>query len=368
MNTYLSALSPSRNIRRCITLAAIATLLSACASTSTRSVADRQAVSLVWNWGPTLPVVKSAYCTAAVDGDVVTVGGTWWDQDEQGKPAKRWRREVYRLSSGENTWRRLPDFPRPIGYALAVAVDTKLYVIGGTEGPGEEDALREVYSIDLAADEPAWQHISDLPRPASRLRGGRVGQSIVVIGTNGVDGGNTFVWKLDTQNIGAGWRQISGPPLDRAGYLSGTTCGDDLYVFGGGTDVHHGIRLQAEAYALNPSTSKWRKIEPLPIPMRDMTVSALDHRYILIVGGVEQAGVTGPDSGPLGQDILSSRVYCYDTWDNVYQPMDPLRLAVADSGLAVTSSRVVVVAGEDSVYKSRTGIVQVGLVQHPSSE
>lgn len=365
MNAYAS---PSHNVWRWITLATAATLLSACTSTSIRSMADRQAVSVDWNWGPTLPVVKSAFCTAAVGGDIVTVGGTWWGQDEQGKPIKRWRSEVYRLSFGENKWRRLPDFPRPVGYALAVAIDAKLYVIGGTKGPGEKDTLRGVYMIDLAADEPAWRHISDLPRPASRLRGGRVGQSIVVIGTNCVDGDNTYVWTLDTENIGAGWWQTSGPPHDRVGYLSGTTCGDSLYVFGGGTNVPDGIRLRADAYALNLSTSKWRKIEPLPIPMRDMTVSALDHRFILIVGGVEQAGVTGPGTDPLGQDILSSRVYCYDTLEDVYRPMDPLRLAVADFGLAVMSNRVVVVAGEDSVYKSRTGIVQVGVVQHPGTQ
>lgn len=363
MIKLMSSAALLQNIRRWTILASVATVLTACSATDNQPAAYRQTIPLEWGWGPTLPVVKSSYCTTAVDGDVVTVGGTYWERDDQGKPTKRWRNEVYRLSPGDKQWGRLPDFPHPIGYALAVAFDAKLYVIGGTKGPGEKDTLREVYVIDLSEDEPVWRHETDLPWPASRLRGGRAGQTILVAGTNHSDGGGTFTLEFDPDNPAAGWQQLNSPPHGRTSYFAGTTCGNKLYVFGGGSNAQNGIRLNAESYVLNPPASKWQKIKPLPVPMRDMTVSAIDGRYIFIVGGVEQAGKTAAGIDPIGQDILSSRVFCYDTQEDTYRAMDPLRLAVADSGIAAIPGSVFIVAGEDSVYQSRTGLVQVGRVQ-----
>jgi Kelch motif len=341
-------------------MAVVAAGLSGCSPSQALSETDGPSVSIDWGWGPTLPGVKSAFCTTAVGDTVVTVGGTWWEQDGQGGLTKRWLRDVYQLSPGDKRWRSLPKFPHPIGYALAVAVDSTLYVIGGSRGQGDQGVVREVYLLDLSLDEPVWQRGPDLPWPVSRLRGGLVGDSIVVISEVSSGGIKPCVLALDTKQPEPAWRYITDLPQPDAAYRSGTVCANKLYVFGGGTNAPDGIQLHRDAYVMDINTSQWLRLEPLPLPMRDMSASALDHRYVIIAGGVERAGPTGRGIGGAGQDILTYRVFCYDTLLDTYQPMDPLPLAVADLGIAVLTDSVVIVAGEDSVHRSRTGLVQTG--------
>jgi Kelch motif protein len=344
---------------RCVATAIVTIVLAGCNPSKVTLEPGAPSVSIDWGWGPTLPVVKSSYCTTAVGESVVTVGGTWWEQNEQGGLTKYWLREVYQLSPGDKQWRPLPEFPHPIAYALAVAADSTLYVIGGSRGQGDLNIVHEVYLMDLSHEEPVWQRGPDLPWPATRLRGGLVGDSIVVISDTSW-GDRPRVLVLDTKQPEPVWRHISDLPLPDAAYYCGAVCANKLYVFGGGSNIPGGIQLHRNAYALDLNTSEWHRLESLPLPMRDMSASALDERYVIIAGGVERAGPSDRGFDGTVHDILTSRVFCYDTLLGTYQPMNPLPLAVVDPGIAVLPNAVVIVAGEDSVHKSRTDLVQIG--------
>jgi hypothetical protein len=107
-------------------------------------------------------------------------------------------------------------------------------------------------------------------------------------------------------------------------------------------------------------TGAWTRGSKLPYPLRDSTAGCIDNRFILLIGGVEDA-VTQQQS-PDGQAriILTNRCLVYEIASDRFTAAEPLRLATADHGVAIRGSEVIAVAGEDSPYRTRTDLVQRG--------
>jgi len=92
--------------------------------------------------------------------------------------------------------------------------------------------------------------------------------------------------------------------------------------------------------------------------MRDTTALALNERYVLLAGGVEEAVSAQSAPDHKSRILLSTRCLIYDTIEDKFMAARPLRLATADHGLAILDTQLFVVGGEDSPYRTRTDLVQ----------
>jgi N-acetylneuraminic acid mutarotase len=318
-----------------------------------------------WTWGPVLPRAQSAFGTAATSDSIITVGGTFWKQEGDGPPVKQWLTSVMECNPDDGHWAELPDYPIPIGYPMTVVVNERLYAIGGMNADGPVTDCR---ILDLAHREAGWTTGPDLPLPLGRLRGDAIDSVIYAVsGPESAAATGEFihlpaVYALDTGRPAPRWEKIAELPMPDVGYRFATACAGHVFVFGGADPRPDGsLRLLDHAYKLDVRDRQWQPRAPLPRCLRDATATPLDDHRILITGGVERAAE--PADTPDGKDriCLSNVCLLYDVNADRYISLPALRLAVADHGLVTWRGRVYTVGGEDSPYRTRTDLVQVGV-------
>lgn len=344
----------------------LALALIATASLSSSVKAEPGGVALDWTWGPMLPRACSAFGSCQIADGAITVGGTFWSGAEGAPPEKHWMADVYRLPPGADSWIRLPDYPAVIGQPLLVCVDDAVYVIGGRS---KDAAYAGTSRLSTNEANAAWRRGPDLPRPLFGLVGGVDGDVIYAVtdryatidgSASAIDESATVLaWNTAAKN--SGWTRVSHAPDPEVGYRAAEIVGGKLYLFGGavlGDDKN--LQLRDTVWSFDLQTKTWTGCAALPYPLRDASAVGLDGRSILITGGVEEAA--SPEDSTDGQPriILSNRCLLYDADTDQFSLAEPLRLAVADHGLVVRDSEVLVIAGEDSPYRTRTDLVQRG--------
>jgi hypothetical protein len=353
----------SRACRRGTVLTLI-TVLVVSVSSAPISQAEPPMIPIQWEWGPVMPHAQSAFATAATPAGVLVIGGTYWSSEGSPQPTKRWLSTVNLLAWPARIWQKLPDYPVPISDALIVSMGDDIYAIGGRNPHGP---LNDVHILNAGPANGTWRRGPSLPNPLSRIHGGASGTMIYAFSddfpaeSNGRNASGAKLLALDTASLNPEWKKVAELPNPEIGYRSAAICEGRVYLFGGGIPgPAESIDLVRDAWAFDPPKSTWRKLRPLPLPMRDASTAVIAQRHILLAGGVEQ--VAPATATPDGHEriILSNRCWLYDTTLDQYAPATPLPLAVADHGLAVIGRTIIAIGGEDSIHRTRTDLVQIG--------
>src|SRR3974390_831369 len=142
------------------------------------------------------------HACVAVDGKIYTVGG--------GEKAAF---EQYDETS--NVWRVLPQMPTPRSLLAAAAVGRRIYAIGGLSEGNETVASVECFDLDTRV----WQRCSDLPTPRSRLTAVTTGGKILVIGGMDQHGNRAAVEEFDSGSCRL--RTRAPMPHPRPGHSAG---------------------------------------------------------------------------------------------------------------------------------------------------
>jgi hypothetical protein len=314
-----------------------------------------------WSWGPLLPQTRTAFGCCATKDSIVTVGGTYWTGNGSGVPSKRWLARVDCLRRGATHWQSLPEYPVPIDYAFVGYVKDRIYVVGGQNDGG---LISDTYSLQPEEQPLHWRRGPPLPRPLSRLRGGIFDSMIVVVTDEYLtadsaarQGPKVIAW--DTDDPGGGWTEVATVPEPSVGFRAATVLGDQLFVFGGASESSkEQLRLSDKVWRFSLTAREWSTCCRLPAAMRDTTALALNERYVLLAGGVEEAVSAQSAPDRKSRILLSTRCLIYDTIEDKFMAARPLRLATADHGLAILDTQLFVVGGEDSPYRTRTDLVQ----------
>ena len=324
---------------------------------------ERRCPPSSWQWGPLLPERRSAFSCCANDDSIVIIGGTFWTSTNAQEPKKEWLAAAYRLKRNGDQWESLPDFPVPIEYALVVSWNDRIYAIGGQNSDG---VRAQTYSIAPGKPSPQWKSGPNLPCPLSRLRGGVWGSTIVAVTD---EHAAAEIWRVthiakDTQPGTRRIRKANGRKSQRyprrpSGFARRAVAANKLYVFGGATvDDQQGLRLCDKVWRYDLENDKWSACSDLPTPLRDATAIKICDRYIVLTGGVEEAIDASAVPDHQSRILLSTRCLIYDCDNDRFTAAEPLRLAVADHGLAILGGELFVVGGEDSPYRTRTDLVQ----------
>ena len=117
-----------------------------------------------WEVISQLPIGRSAFSTAVVDGKIYLIGGTLLENESSG-PFGLSTVEVY--DPHNNSWKKVADMPTPRSTAGAAVVDGKIYVVGGlaaTDRRMESTKILKVVEVyDPQTD--TWERKQDMSQP-----------------------------------------------------------------------------------------------------------------------------------------------------------------------------------------------------------
>jgi hypothetical protein len=217
-----------------------------------------------WATGPELPEAVNHAMAATLGGAVYVAGGYSGDRPS---------RQLVRLE--RVGWRQLAPLPEGRAAGGLVALDGRLYLVGGV-APGGLAADTLVY--DPAADR--WTAAPGLPTRREHLGAAAAGGRVVVVGgrVGGLAGNLDAAEAYDP--AARRWAALPPMPTPRGG-LAATATAEGLVVAAGG----EAAATFPEVEALDPRTGRWRSLPPLPTPRHGLGVVAVGRVVYVLAGG-----------------------------------------------------------------------------------
>lgn len=242
-----------------------------------------------WDHKTVLPISRSDLTATTVDDSILLLGGcsgnntlVKFTADESAYICNVVSNTSLIYLPKSDTYKTIPDMPRHRFRHAAVAVGSKVYVLGGTDDTDE--VIAEVDVFDMAT--MSWTTLADpMLQPASDLTAFALGGKIFA------HGGYVRPWSLeeptlnatrvlDTAVAGAAWESAASSPNHRGDHSSVTFDGEAIIV-GGFSHVDWSSSL-ASMEAFNGT--HWRALPSMPVSRGDLAVARLHGRF-LAVGG-----------------------------------------------------------------------------------
>src|ERR1700756_2257085 len=197
----------------------------------------------------------------------------------------------------QSPWKKAAPFPEPDEELYGVAVNGKLYVIGGW---GEGKARGANYEYDPATDK--WTKKRSMPRPAHHAAlaayngkiyvcGGFVPPAETQIPTGGAWQPVDDMWEYDP--AADSWKTLAPLPSNRGAAVA-VEAGGKIYVIGGVTTVEGSkdpfftffgpCRVLATNDVYDPATNKWESRRSMDVPRNHAFAGAVDGK-IYVIGG-----------------------------------------------------------------------------------
>lgn len=260
-----------------------------------------------WVEAGTLPRPLGYGMSVTYEDELICIGG---DDSEQAYA------EVFALKwDGENlTTRELPALPEPVAYGGAALIGSTVYVVAGQTGKSIETATNRCYAMDLAADEPAWERLPDMPEDA------------------GVRAFNFVVAQHDGQ-------------------------GDKLYVFGGRRFLEGGVldlEFLGDCWAFDPASDTWSKRADSPVPLMAGSAIRFSQSHVLVTSYADGSVLTAMiDSGIPTAEYdhpgFPRTLYTYHTITDAWAPAGEIPEGAANQVTTTAvqwGERIIVPSGE----------------------
>jgi non-specific serine/threonine protein kinase len=217
-----------------------------------------------WSRGPDLPVAVNHAMAATLDGVLYVAGGN----DGRG-PSD----QLARLDG--DRWRRLAPLPKGRQAGGLVALDGRLYLVGGVVDGGLA-ADTQVY--DPAGDR--WSSAPGLPTPREHLGAAATAGRVYVVGGRVGGVGHNLATAEAFDPAGGRWARLADLPTARGGLAATATAGGQVVAVGGEAAATFG-----EAEAFDPASGRWRSLPPLPTPRHGLGVVAVGEVVYVLAGG-----------------------------------------------------------------------------------
>lgn len=216
-----------------------------------------------WQLGAPLLEGRSEIAAAEVDGRLYVGGGFHASGSDLAS--------VEMFDPAVGFWQAVAPLPRGLNHLGITGLSGVLYVAGGSVGPTPATSL---YAYEPASDR--WTTRADMPLRRSAHVLVAVDQRLYVVGGVGDQPGVTLAYDPDRD----AWETRQPIPTPRE-HLSAATAGGWIYVVGGRW-ADRGNLDAAEAY--NPVSDTWTPLPPLPTARGGLTAGAL-HGRIHALGG-----------------------------------------------------------------------------------
>ena len=260
----------------------------------------------------------------------------------------------------QSPWKTAAPFPEPDEELYGVAVNGKMYVIGGW---GDGNARGANYEYDPATDK--WTKKRSMPRPAHHAALAAANGKIYVFGG--------FVVPQKTQlPVGAAWEPIDdvweydpaadswktlAPLPGKRGAAVAVEVGGKIYVIGGATTVEGSkdpfftffgpSRVLATNDVYDPATDKWESRRPMAVPRNHAFAGAVDGKIYVIGGRTGHAFILSATN----TDAVEEYSPVADMWSAPKERMPTPR----SGGGWGTDGRRIYVAGGEATTKELVG-------------
>jgi N-acetylneuraminic acid mutarotase len=225
----------------------------------------------MWRFVRRLPIAVNHTVAVSVNGKLYVFGGS---------PATN---ATFEYDPADNMWRRKANMPTSRGAHAAAVIDGKIYAVGGSPSSrGRDFAVYDPVSNQ-------WQTLPPMPTSRNHLAAGAVAGKLYVAG--GREGGNLTLAVLEEYDPATGqWTRKADMPTGRSG-IAGAVVNGLFYVFGGeGNPIPPGVFEENEAY--DPVTNTWRSLQPMMTPRHGINAAVIGNR-IYLPGGATRAGLGG---------------------------------------------------------------------------
>jgi N-acetylneuraminic acid mutarotase len=225
--------------------------------------------------GTPLPVNRCIYGGGdmVLNGKLYVIGGIEWVyQSGEWLAVPFARVDVYDPLS--DSWELKSNLPVPIGSSSVCRLDGKLYVTGGSTNEG---VLKTLYSYDPATDQ--WTELAEMIDERMVHISVAIDNKIYVIG--GLKSFGPAINSCEVYDPAEDqWSSIAPLPRNIA-TAGGCAVDGEIYIFGG-TSVANETRLRT-VYRYNPGEDSWSRLDDCP-PLSEQVVLAIG-RTIYSFGG-----------------------------------------------------------------------------------
>lgn len=242
-----------------------------------------------WRLGPAYPLPVHHAQAVFVDGRLHVFGGYLTGALLPGTfvpgagPAG-WPRTplAFALDPAGETWTPLPALPEARAAGGAVALDGKVYLVGGA---GTEGYLATVHVYDPATG--TYAEAAPLPTPRDHLNvmahGGKV---YALAGRSNANGSWDDLEASESYDPTTGaWTQLPPAPLGRGGQNGAPWRG--LLPLFGGERAEGDFTVYDDAHAYDVARGAWIDLPRLPAPRHGMAAATWDDRIYLMGGATE---------------------------------------------------------------------------------
>lgn len=280
----------------------------------------------IWRTAAPMPMKRTEVAAVAVDGKIYVVGG--FEKPSLGNVlnfAITPSVEVY--DSATDQWTSKAPLPVGLHHVGIGVVDGRLYVIGGYAKSGFTvwNPVATVYAYDPATD--SWTERAPMPTARGALSVTEHEGKLYAIG--GYDGkANASAVEVydPVRNV---WTTGASLPTPRD-HLAAATVTGKIYAIGGRVDGDYSRNLSiVERY--DPDTDRWTRVSDLPTARSGITAAVVEGK-IYVFGG---EGATGTFNENEAYDPVRDR----------WQTVMPMPTARHGLGSAVVQGRIYLISG-----------------------
>ncbi|HEY7067537.1 MAG TPA: kelch repeat-containing protein [Chloroflexota bacterium] len=239
-----------------------------------------------WSEGPSLPERLHHPAAAALGGKLYVVGG-FYGTFAQREPAQ----SLWAYDPATDQWERRASLPTARGAPSAVALDGRLYVMGGERrvpdgGPADYESVADVAAYDPATDR--WEMLPPMRHPRNHLGAEVIDGRIYAVG--GRDADTLLMTTLEMYDPATrSWQERAPMPTGRSGH-GAAAFGGRLYVFGGEGNTANPRGVFAEVEAYDPASDTWAQVDTMATPRHAFSAVVVDDRIYLPGGSTLQGG------------------------------------------------------------------------------
>ena len=232
-----------------------------------------------WSRRAPMPDLRTEPGAVALDGKLYVIGGSTKQIDDLAT--------ALAYDPASDTWAALAPMPHGINHVSAVTAGGKVYAVGGFSGrvPGSQELRRVhqgaepfVFAYDPKAN--SWATIASLSSPRGSVGTAVVDGRIHAIGGRGLDVKTVPTHEVFDPATGK-WSEAASLPRKRD-HMAVIAARGLIHVIGGRTDDRDDNVGDHDIY--DPSSNQWRSAPPLPTP-RSGGQSALLGNLIVVYGG-----------------------------------------------------------------------------------
>jgi len=237
---------------------------------NTFSPPDEKELNLHWFDFPAIPppvgeLIQPGLAgpISGADGNYLMVAGG--SNFENGMPwrggLKKYHDEIYLLEKKSETdysWKQAAEkLPFPMAYSACVSMPQGVVSIGGED---EHRAVKDVFLFSFQDGQINRKNLPDLPRALSSASAVAIGSEIYVAGGLEALGASNAFYSLDLKNSKAGWAKLPGlqVALSHAVVVSQQDGSEKcIYVIGGRNKSNEISTFLSSVLKYSPSSKKW---------------------------------------------------------------------------------------------------------------